>query len=210
MRQVPFEVLMHAEDALAYSNQALAMLEIWMDSSAKVMNTNLTVWPPFSAWCMSQKIVFRKRGRLTVQNDFVSDVRSKANGYWPSILERLAIPTNRGEGPCPACGGKTRYRFDNKDNRGTYFCSHCGAGTGLDLVMKVNQCGAREAAELVAEAMALPMPEPKPAREKPQTDIAGKVAALVAKASPGSLLTLHQRGFNAPSRCCPMGRCCWC
>jgi len=32
MRQVPSEVLMHAEDALAYSNQALAMLEIWMDS----------------------------------------------------------------------------------------------------------------------------------------------------------------------------------
>lgn len=52
-----------------------------------------------------------------MQNDFVSDVRSKANGYWPSILERLAIPTNRGEGPCPACGGKTRYRFDNKDIR---------------------------------------------------------------------------------------------
>lgn len=32
MRQVPFEVLMNAENALAYSNQALAMLEIWMDS----------------------------------------------------------------------------------------------------------------------------------------------------------------------------------
>ncbi|EAX9770400.1 TPA: hypothetical protein ACG099_003833 [Salmonella enterica subsp. enterica serovar Meleagridis] len=32
MRQVPFEVLMHAENALAYSNQALAMLEVWMDS----------------------------------------------------------------------------------------------------------------------------------------------------------------------------------
>jgi putative DNA primase/helicase len=133
-----------------------------------------------------------------VQNDFVSDVRSKANGYWPSILERLAIPTNRGEGPCPACGGKTRYRFDNKDNRGTYFCSHCGAGTGLDLVMKVNQCGAREAAELVAEAMALPMPEPKPAREKPQTDIAGKVAALTAKASPGQSAYLTSKGLQCP------------
>lgn len=133
-----------------------------------------------------------------MQNDFVSDVRSKANGYWPSILERLAIPTNRGEGPCPACGGKTRYRFDNKDNRGTYFCSHCGAGTGLDLVMKVNQCGAREAAELVAEAMALPMPEPKPAREKPQTDIAGKVAALVAKASPGQSAYLASKGLQCP------------
>lgn len=133
-----------------------------------------------------------------MQNDFVSDVRSKANGYWPSILERLAIPTNRGEGPCPACGGKTRYRFDNKDNRGTYFCSHCGAGTGLDLVMKVNQCGAREAAELVAEAMALPMPEPKPAREKPQTDIAGKVAALAAKASPGRSAYLTSKGLQCP------------
>lgn len=32
MRQVPFEVLMHAENALAYINQALAMLEVWMDS----------------------------------------------------------------------------------------------------------------------------------------------------------------------------------
>lgn len=133
-----------------------------------------------------------------MQNDFVSDVRSKANGYWPAILERLAIPTNRGEGPCPACGGKTRYRFDNKDNRGTYFCSHCGAGTGLDLVMKVNQCGAREAAELVAEAMALPMPEPKPAREKPKTDIAGKVAALVAKASPGQSAYLASKGLQCP------------
>lgn len=130
-----------------------------------------------------------------MRNDFVNDVRSRANGYWPSILERLAIPTNRSEGACPACGGKTRYRFDDKDGRGTYYCSHCGAGTGLDLVMKVNQCGAREAAELVADAMALPLPEPKPAGEKPQTDIAGKVAALTAKASPGQSAYLTSKGL---------------
>lgn len=140
-----------------------------------------------------------------MQNDYVSDVRSKANGYWPSILERLAIPTNRGEGPCPACGGKTRYRFDNKDNRGTYFCSHCGAGTGLDLVMKVNQCGAREAAELVAEAMALPMPEPKPARAKSQTDIASKVACLAAKTAPGQSDYLKSKGLQCPLPMLPDG-----
>ncbi|MGU3598762.1 toprim domain-containing protein [Klebsiella variicola] len=133
-----------------------------------------------------------------MRNDFVNDVRSRANGYWPSILERLAIPTNRSEGACPACGGKTRYRFDDKDGRGTYYCSHCGAGTGLDLVMKVNQCGAREAAELVADAMALPLPEPKPAGEKPQTDIAGKVAALTAKASPGQSAYLASKGLQCP------------
>lgn len=133
-----------------------------------------------------------------MKDNFINEIRSRANNNWPAIMECLSIPTNSAEGPCPACGGNTRYRFDNKDNRGTYFCSHCGAGTGLDLVMKVNQCGPREAAELVAEAMALPMPEPKPAREKPQTDIAGKVAALAAKASPGQSAYLASKGLQCP------------
>ena len=93
-----------------------------------------------------------------MKDNFINDVRVKATGHWQPIFERLGIPTNRSEGPCPACGGSTRYRFDDKDGRGTYFCSHCGAGTGLDLVMKVRQCGAREAAVMVAEVMALPLP----------------------------------------------------
>ncbi|WP_417641338.1 primase-helicase zinc-binding domain-containing protein [Klebsiella sp. FR21MBA2675] len=120
-------------------------------------------------------------------------------------MQRLNIPTNRSEGPCPACGGNTRYRFDNKDNRGTYFCSHCGAGTGLDLVMKVNQCGAREAAEKVAEAMALPLPEPKLARERTQTDIAGKVAAMTAKAFPGQSAYLTSKGLTCSFPLLPDG-----
>ena len=131
-------------------------------------------------------------------NDFVGEVRQKANGHWESIFQRLDIPTNRSEGECPNCGGNTRYRFDDREGRGTYYCSHCGAGSGLDLVMKVNQCGAREAAELVAGVMALPLPEPKPAREKPQTDVAGKVAALAAKASPGQSAYLTSKGLQSP------------
>ncbi|PLJ44916.1 DNA primase [Klebsiella quasipneumoniae] len=140
-----------------------------------------------------------------MKDDFINEVRHKANGYWPSIMQRLNIPTNRSEGPCPACGGNTRYRFDNKDNRGTYFCSHCGAGTGLDLVMKVNQCGVREAAEKVAEAMALPLPEPKPTRERTQTDIAGKVAAMTAKALPGQSAYLTSKGLTCPFPLLPDG-----
>ncbi len=140
-----------------------------------------------------------------MKDDFINEVRHKANGYWPSIMQRLNIPTNRSEGPCPACGGNTRYRFDNKDNRGTYFCSHCGAGTGLDLVMKVNQCGAREAAEKVAEAMALPLPEPKLARERTQTDIAGKVAAMTAKAFPGQSAYLTSKGLTCSFPLLPDG-----
>lgn len=77
-------------------------------------------------------------------------------------------------------------------------CSHCGAGTGLDLVMKVRQCGAREAAVMVAEVMALPLPEQKPAREKPQTDIASKVACLAAKTAPGQSDYLTSKGLQRP------------
>lgn len=132
---------------------------------------------------------------------FVNDVRSKAKGHWEAIFQRLDIPTNRSEGECPSCGGKTRYRFDDREGRGTYHCSHCGAGTGLDLVMKVNQCDARSAAEKVAGVMALPLPEPKPAREKPQPNIAiaDKVAVLVAKTVSGESQYLHNKGLPSPS-----------
>ncbi len=135
-----------------------------------------------------------------MQNDFVNAVRQKATGHWQAILSRMDIPINRAEGGCPHCGGETRYRFDDKEGRGTYHCSHCGAGTGLDLVMKVRQCGAREAAELVAEVMALPLPEPVPARAKPQADItiADKVAALAAKASPGQSPYLTAKRLEYP------------
>ncbi|HBC7420857.1 TPA: DUF927 domain-containing protein [Serratia marcescens] len=132
-------------------------------------------------------------------DNFVNDVRNKANGHWESILQLLDISTNRAEGECPNCGGNTRYRFDDKDGRGTYFCSHCGAGTGLDLVMKVKQCGVREAAALVADVMALPMPERKPAREKPQIAIADKVAALVEKSTPGQSRYLTAKGLECPN-----------
>ncbi|MGM7854404.1 DUF927 domain-containing protein [Yersinia enterocolitica] len=133
---------------------------------------------------------------------FVEDVRSKAKGHWEAIFQRLDIPTNRSESECPSCGGKTRYRFDDREGRGTYHCSHCGAGTGLDLVMKVNQCDARSAAEMVAGVMALPLPEPKPARDKPQSNIAiaDKVTALVAKAVSGESQYLLNKGLPSPSK----------
>lgn len=75
-----------------------------------------------------------------MSNTFIQDVRTKANGHWEGILQQLGIPTNRQESECPNCGGNTRYRFDDKEGRGTYFCSHCGAGTGVGLVMKANKC----------------------------------------------------------------------
>ncbi|MEQ9882600.1 DUF927 domain-containing protein [Pectobacterium brasiliense] len=135
-----------------------------------------------------------------MSNTFIQDVRAKANGHWEGILQRLGIPTNRQESECPNCGGNTRYRFDDKEGRGTYFCSHCGAGTGLDLVMKVNKCGARQAAEQVAEVLALPLPVVMPASEKPDNRlITERVNSLVAKAISGQSGYLLNKGLQRPS-----------
>ncbi|MDM3631927.1 hypothetical protein O9372_18885, partial [Proteus mirabilis] len=65
-------------------------------------------------------------------------MKLKANGQWQALLSHLGA-----EGPlnthtaCPACGGKDRFRFDNKDDIGTFICNQCGSGDGLDLVQKI-------------------------------------------------------------------------
>jgi len=40
--------------------------------------------------------------------------------------------------PCPICGGKDRFRFDDKRGEGTYYCGQCGAGTGIILLRKLH------------------------------------------------------------------------
>lgn len=63
----------------------------------------------------------------------------RARHRWREILPQLGIDTrflqNR-HGPCPLCGGKDRYRFDDKDGTGSYYCNQCGAGSGFTLVCK--------------------------------------------------------------------------
>lgn len=58
-------------------------------------------------------------------------------GKWPSILAQMGINVKRNHhGPCPLCGGKDRFRFDDLDGRGTYYCNQCGAGNGIQLAQK--------------------------------------------------------------------------
>ena len=73
---------------------------------------------------------------------FVSQTVRTATGQWPVILPALgiALQPNGKPQPCPTCGGKDRFRFDNQDGRGTWFCNQCGAGDGLNLVEKPCRC----------------------------------------------------------------------
>jgi putative DNA primase/helicase len=52
---------------------------------------------------------------------------------------------------CPMCGGKDRFRFDDKGGSGSYFCNNCGAGTGIDLIMGIQKVDFKEARRLVLE-----------------------------------------------------------
>lgn len=73
-------------------------------------------------------------------------------GRWREILLALGLPdkalVNR-HGPCPVCGGKDRFRFDDMDGKGTFICSQCGAGDGPRLAMLFLGCDFKAMAEKV-------------------------------------------------------------
>lgn len=88
---------------------------------------------------------------------FVSDVAAAACGHWPELLAAVGIdiPRRGKHGPCPACGGRDRFRLDDKGGRGTWICNQCGSGDGLDLVCRVTGKLPKEAAELLAPLVGL-------------------------------------------------------
>lgn len=64
-----------------------------------------------------------------------------AEGKWRAILPLLGVSMeflSGKHGPCPLCGGKDRFRFDDRNQRGGYFCSACGAGDGITLLRKLH------------------------------------------------------------------------
>jgi putative DNA primase/helicase len=83
---------------------------------------------------------------------YYNPLKERAVGRWDSILPQLKIDSkflrNR-HGPCPACAGTDRFRYDNKGGHGTFYCSKCGPGWGVNLVMNVHQVDFKGAADLI-------------------------------------------------------------
>ena len=80
--------------------------------------------------------------------------RDLARGRWRELLPSLGVESKFLTGkhcPCPICGGKDRFRFDDKEGLGTYFCSQCGSGDGFMLVQKISGRSFKEIAEHVQE-----------------------------------------------------------
>ncbi|MBJ6502476.1 toprim domain-containing protein [Enterobacter hormaechei] len=141
----------------------------------------------------------------------VTETVKQACGHWPRILPALGVKVmkNRHQA-CPVCGGSDRFRFDDKEGRGTWLCNQCGAGDGLKLVEKVFGVKPSEAAQKVnAVTGNLPPVTPEViAAAEAETEADRKAAAALAvrlmentrPASGNAYLTC--KGF--PDRECPV------
>lgn len=113
----------------------------------------------------------------------VTETVKQACGHWPRILPALGVKVikNRHQA-CPVCGGSDRFRFDDKEGRGTWFCNQCGAGDGLKLVEKVFGVKPSEAAQKVnAVTGNLPPVAPEViAAAEAETEADRKAAATLA------------------------------
>lgn len=167
--------------------------------------------------------------------DLIREVTQAAAGQWPYVLAGLniSIPDSpRKHAPCPVCGGKDRFRFDD-GGRGSFICNQCGAGDGLDLIQKVHNCNATEAAVMVADVLSIDyraaehddtasqrndqreaerrkreqehQQQAAAEAEKRRAAFSAKYQALVAKSTPGQSAYLTAKGLEYPLPLLPDG-----
>jgi putative DNA primase/helicase len=84
-------------------------------------------------------------------------ILEQARGRWREILTACGINEKylkNKHGPCPICGGKDRFRFDDK-SLGAYICNQCGAGYGIKLLESYHKCQFTSAIKMVAHSLSL-------------------------------------------------------
>jgi putative DNA primase/helicase len=99
-------------------------------------------------------------------------ISETARGRWHGILPQLGISPKllqNKHGPCPICGGKDRFRFDDKDGKGTWICNKCGSGEGAELVKRVKEVGFKEAAKMI-EGVVTGVAKFDPPKQRPGAD----------------------------------------
>ncbi|MGB1951691.1 MAG: DUF7146 domain-containing protein [Marinobacter sp.] len=128
------------------------------------------------------------------------NTRDLAKGKWRGLLMQLGIDQSYltgKHGPCPVCGGKDRFRFDDKLQAGNWICSQCGSGDGFELIMAVRDADfktiAREVDQIVG-SVEEEKPRPKRDPRRALRNIGKKLERLSSK-DPVSLY-LRNRGIG--------------
>jgi len=126
----------------------------------------------------------------------VDVVKNHLNGSWNSIITPYLPPSSRLDarhGPCPLCGGKDRFRFDDKDGSGSWICNQCGSGDGIELYKRLTKTTFPEAIKRLANLSNLPK---DPARKEMQP-APEEIKPTVPAPEPGPT-DLHHKALGAP------------
>ena len=110
------------------------------------------------------------------------EIKAQAQGRWPGIFQALGIDVGNGKhGPCPVCGGTNRWRFDDKDGQGTWFCNQCEpkAGDGIALVMKVLDVDFKTAMKTIAPIVG----QVEPCKSQPEKPVSPEILRELYKSS---------------------------
>lgn len=128
-------------------------------------------------------------------------VRELAVGKWHGILSQLGIADEflrpNKNTPCPACGGKDRFRWTNFRDEGRWICNHCGHGDGFDLLQLVNGWPFATAAKEVERIVGSVEPQQRPphdagaARRRIE-----RIRAGLVPSHPDVLAYLESRGLE--------------
>lgn len=96
-------------------------------------------------------------------------------------------------GPCPVCEGKDRFRFDDRDGTGSYYCQRCGPGLGIGLVMAYRKWDFAKAAleidNFLGSKPHLARPMITPVKQRTPEEIRGSLRRFMAgaaKIAPGA------------------------
>ncbi|CDL86930.1 toprim domain-containing protein [Xenorhabdus cabanillasii] len=153
------------------------------------------------------KFTLSDKTRSQKPRDLIQSVKKSAMYHWENLLPAcgIDIPAKDKHGACPICGGTDRFHFIDDHHHGNWHCRQCDMpnyGDGLDLVARTKGISITEAAKIVANVLALPLPELKPARKTIQTTqpIADRVAALMAQTVAGQSPYLTSKGLHCPNQ----------
>jgi putative DNA primase/helicase len=119
---------------------------------------------------------------------YAEQVKERARGRWADVLAALGIERRYlvdKHGPCPLCSHDARddrFRFSDRHGNGEYICSPnghgCGAGDGLQLLMKYHGWDYCTAIRKVSEVLGWAGPI---ATQPCETASSGKLRALLQK-----------------------------
>lgn len=84
----------------------------------------------------------------------VKTLKNKAQGKWLQILTAVGVNDAYLDGnhhPCPICGGTDRFRYDDIDGNGSFFCNQCQprSGDSITLIQKIYGLSLRDAIDKI-------------------------------------------------------------